>query len=134
MRLNYHQRRLQAFTLVEIMIVVAIIGLLAGIAVPSFVRNRLRAQATEVKNEARMLSDAKDQYALEYNKPSPITPSFDDLTPYLKEGSNLAITRKDILGGSFTIGNITTTVRVDSNTKNTVVEATGGDEFWGPYS
>jgi type II secretory pathway pseudopilin PulG len=49
----------------EIMIVVAIIRLLAAIAVPSFLRARMRAQASTVLNEARQLDGAKDQYALE---------------------------------------------------------------------
>jgi prepilin-type N-terminal cleavage/methylation domain-containing protein len=133
MRLLFHRSH-KGFTLVEIMIVVAIIGLLAAIAVPSFIRSRLRSQATSVKNEARMLNDAKDQYALETNKPAPITPQFTDLTPYLKAGSSLQVTSKDTMGGSFTIGDITTNVKVDGATKNTVSEATGGDEFWGPYS
>jgi prepilin-type N-terminal cleavage/methylation domain-containing protein len=123
-----------AFTLVEIMIVVAIIGLLAAIAVPSFIRARLRSQATTVLNECRLLDAAKDQYALENNKAGSITPGFADLTPYLKVGSNLAVTSKDTLGGSFAIGDITTKLRVDSTTKTTVSEATGGDAFWGGFS
>jgi prepilin-type N-terminal cleavage/methylation domain-containing protein len=123
-----------AFTLVEIMIVVAIIGLLAAIAVPSFIRARLRSQATTVLNECRLLDAAKDQYALENNKPGSITPQFTDLTAYLKAGTNLAVTSKDTLGGSFTIGDVTTKLKVDANTKTTVSEATGGDAFWGGYS
>ena len=122
------------FTLVEIMIVVAIIGLLAAIAVPSFIRARLRSQATTVLNECRLLDAAKDQYALENNKAGTITPAFADLTPYLKAGSNLAVTSKDTLSGSFTIGDITTRLKVDAATKTTVSEATGGDAFWGGYS
>jgi prepilin-type N-terminal cleavage/methylation domain-containing protein len=122
------------FTLVEIMIVVAIIGLLAAIAVPSFIRARLRSQATTVLNECRLLDAAKDQYALENNKPGSTVPTFLDLTPYLKVGSNLAVTSKDTLSGTFTIGDITTKLKVDAATKTTVSEATGGDPFWGGYS
>ena len=53
------------FTLVEIMIVVAIIGLLAAIAIPNFVRARQTAQANACLNNLRIIDAAKNQYALE---------------------------------------------------------------------
>ena len=56
------------FTLVEIMIVVAIIALLAAIAVPGFLRARKRSQATAILNDARIIDGALDQYAIENNK------------------------------------------------------------------
>ena len=49
------------FTLVEIMIVVAIIALLAAIAVPGFLRARKRSQASKILNDLRMISGAIDQ-------------------------------------------------------------------------
>ena len=55
----------KGFTLVEIMIVVAIIGLLAAIAIPSFMRARTTAQANACINNLRQIEAAKDQYALE---------------------------------------------------------------------
>jgi len=55
----------QGFTLVEIMIVVAIIGLLAAIAIPSFARARERAQATRVANDLVKFGDAFTLYAME---------------------------------------------------------------------
>ncbi len=55
----------KGFTLVEIMIVVAIIGLLAAIAIPSFMRARTTAQANACINNLRQVEAAKDQYALE---------------------------------------------------------------------
>jgi len=128
-------RRKGGFTLVEIMIVVAIIGLLAAIAVPSFIRARQRAQATTVLNEARQMDAAKDQYALENNKTGAVSPGFSDLTPYLKAGSKLATNAgNDSLGGTFTIGSVNSNVRVDAATQSTVSAATGGSGFWGPYS
>ena len=63
------------FTLVEIMIVVAIIALLAAIAVPNFLRARKRSQATATLETLRMIDGAKDQYALENNKSATITPT-----------------------------------------------------------
>lgn len=123
------------FTLVEIMIVVAIIGLLAAIAVPSFMRARMRAQASTVLNEARQLDAAKDQYALENNKTGTVSPAIADLTPYLKAGSKLATNGgNDTMGNAFTIGAVSARLQVSSTTKDNTSDATGGDSFWGPYS
>lgn len=55
----------KAFTLVEIMIVVAIIGLLAAIAIPSFMKARTTSQQNACINNLRQIEAAKDQYALE---------------------------------------------------------------------
>ena len=56
------------FTLVEIMIVVAIIALLAAIAVPGFLRARKRSQASKILNDLRLIDAAVDQYAIETAK------------------------------------------------------------------
>lgn len=56
----------KGFTLVEIMIVVAIIGLLAAIAIPSFMRARSRSQQSACINNLRMIDAAKEQYAMEW--------------------------------------------------------------------
>jgi prepilin-type N-terminal cleavage/methylation domain-containing protein len=67
MKLKNH-RRTGAFTLVEIMIVVAIIGLLAAIAIPNFVRARETSQTNACVNNLRQIDAAKDQWALETGK------------------------------------------------------------------
>ena len=54
----------KGFTLVEIMIVVAIIGLLAAIAIPSFVKARNQAQTNACINNLRQIDAAKEQWAL----------------------------------------------------------------------
>jgi len=55
----------QGFTLVEIMIVVAIIGLLAAIAIPSFMKNRQQSQKNSCINNLRLIEHAKEQWAME---------------------------------------------------------------------
>src|SRR3990167_7626495 len=72
------------FTLVEIMIVVAIIGLLAAIAVPNFAQARTNARRGTCINNMRLIDASKEQYALENNKDSTVTPVAADVTPYLK--------------------------------------------------
>src|SRR2546423_3646585 len=72
------------FTLVEIMIVVAIIGLLAAIAIPNFVRARTTSQANACINNLRQMDGAVQQYALENKLASSATYALDDLKPYVK--------------------------------------------------
>lgn len=58
----------QGFTLVEIMIVVAIIGLLAAIAIPSFMKARTQSQTNACINNLRMIEAGKEQWALATKK------------------------------------------------------------------
>src|SRR5437660_3104993 len=94
-------KRRGGFTLVEIMIVVAIIALLAAIAVPGFLRARKRSQASRILNDLRLIDSAVDQYAIETNKASGVAVNTTDWTNYLKKGSVLYNTAQDIFGNDY---------------------------------
>src|SRR5205809_6384748 len=87
--LNQLNKRRAGFTLVEIMIVVAIIALLAAIAVPGFLRARKRSQASRILNDLHMIDAAVDQYAIETNRTTGNVVNTVDWTNYLKKDSIL---------------------------------------------
>jgi len=75
------------FTLVEIMIVVAIIGLLAAIAIPNFIHARATSQSNGCINNLRQIDAAIQQYALENNENATYIPQVTDIQPYLGRGT-----------------------------------------------
>jgi len=76
------------FTLVEIMIVVAIIGLLAAIAIPNFIKARATSQMNACINNLRQIDSAKQQWALETHQNGTATPGSASITGYLGRGAN----------------------------------------------
>jgi prepilin-type N-terminal cleavage/methylation domain-containing protein len=131
--LNKLNKRRGGFTLVEIMIVVAIIALLAAIAVPGFLRARKRSQASRIINDLRLIDSAVDQYAIETNKKSGDTVAITDWTNYLKKGTNLYTTGNDILGASYGAQKVDSLPSVPASSKAALSDVTDAT-FWSPYN
>jgi len=130
--LNTNTRKRAGFTLVEIMIVVAIIALLAAIAVPGFLRARKRAQASKILNELRMIDAAVDQYAIETAKTTGATVSVTDWTNYVKKDTTLYATGKDMFGDDYGDQTVDSLPKVPASAwtgLSDVADAT----FWSPY-
>ena len=97
------------FTLVEIMIVVAIIGLLAAIAIPNFVRARQTAQTNACLNNLRIIDAAKNQYALENGlKTGDATATAITLQPYIGHSATSVFPTCPIGSSVYTIAAIGT--------------------------
>ena len=120
------------FTLVEIMIVVAIIALLASIAVPGFLRARKRSQASRIINDLRLIDGAIDMYAIEHNKATGNQVLVADWTKYMKPGTNLYLTGKDILGNPYGNQIVDSIPKVHTSAYNALSDVTD-NTFWSPY-
>ena len=111
--MKQNKSRKQGFTLVEIMIVVAIIGLLAAIAIPNFVRARTTSQQNACINNLRQIDGAKQQWALENKSTTNATPQATDIQPYMGRGAagTLASCPADstsTFGNSYQINDVST--------------------------
>ena len=119
MKINVSRK--SGFTLVEIMIVVAIIGLLAAIAIPNFVRARTTSQMNACINNLRQIDGAVQQWALETKAAPNATVTFANVSGYLKSavvcpsaGSTATF------GSSYTLVDVTTKPTCNLNTATTV--------------
>jgi len=96
-------RNSKGFTLVEIMIVVAIIGILIAIAVPSFLRAREISRRNACQENMSKIDGAKQQWALENNQPATATPV--DANLY---GPSAYVRKSPVCpsSGTYTIGSV----------------------------
>ena len=133
--LNKLNKNRGGFTLVEIMIVVAIIALLAAIAVPNFLRARKRSQATRMLEDLRVNDSAIDQYAIETNKSGGATVAWTDVQAYLKKGSVLYNSgATDLLGNAYngSTFSVDGLPKLSSTTFNKLSDVAPSD-FWSPF-
>ena len=129
---NLLNKKRAGFTLVEIMIVVAIIALLAAIAVPGFLRARKRSQASKILNDLRMIDAAVDQYAIETTKLGGATVDVSDWTNYVKKDTNLYTSGQDLFGNAYGQQTVDSLPKVSASAWNALSDVTD-DAFWSPY-
>ena len=129
---NKLNSRRGGFTLVEIMIVVAIIALLAAIAVTGFLRARKRAQASKILNDLRMIDAAVDQYAIETNRTTGNTVNIADWTNYVKKGISLYNTGANLFGTSYGAQTVDSIPQVPAGDYANLSDV-AGTGFWSPY-
>jgi prepilin-type N-terminal cleavage/methylation domain-containing protein len=120
------------FTLVEIMIVVAVIALLAAIAVPSFLRARKRSQASKIINDLRMIDSAIDQYAIETGKQSGAPIDVSDWTNYVKKDTTIYNTGQDLFGNDYGPQTVDLLPKAPLSAWNTLSDV-ADTNFWSPY-
>jgi len=131
--LNKLKKKRAGFTLVEIMIVVAIIALLAAIAVPGFLRARKRSQASKIINDLRLISGAVDQYAIEYAKKTNDPVAVSDWTNYLKKDTQLYSSGADLFGNDFGDQVVDTLPKIPQLSYNALSDV-ADNTFWSPYN
>jgi prepilin-type N-terminal cleavage/methylation domain-containing protein len=120
------------FTLVEIMIVVAIIALLAAIAVPGFLRARKRSQASKILNDLRMIDGAVDQYAIETGRSTGFVVTVQDWTNYVKKDSIQYHTGANLFNETYGPQTVDSLTPVPPTAFATLSDVAAAD-FWSPY-
>jgi len=129
-------KSIAAFTLVEIMIVTGIIAVLAGIAIPNFLRARKRSQATRILADLRIVDNAISQYAIEFNMAGGNTVQWTGIQLYIKNGTVPYFSNgNDLFGNPYTQGagfTVDGTPKLNAATYQMISDA-APLSFWSPY-
>jgi type II secretory pathway pseudopilin PulG len=113
------------------MIIVALIGLLAALAVPTYVKARKQSQGKRIVNDARIIDGAIDAWAFEKGKQDNDAISAADLVEIAQYTKSGAINTTDLLGNSYTIGPVGTNQVVISPTTKAALSGVAID--WAAY-
>ena len=117
-----------AFTLLEIMIVVAIIGLLAALMIPGFIRDRSQSQGRRIVNDARIIDAAINGWAIENGISDGTTVDLVGAATYVKTG---VISTTDILGNPYSFNGVGVSQVLISAATKAALDGVGID--WGGY-
>ena len=121
-------RRYRGFTVIEMTVIVALIGLLVVLATPTFIRARKKTQAKRIVNDARIIDGAIDKWATERSKADGHPVVVSELAAYTKSGRIPVV---DVLGHPYGIGPVgNRQVRIADETK-VALDGVGID--WGAY-
>ena len=120
--------RRKAFTLVEIMVIVALIGLLATLLIPSFIKIRQQSQGKRIVNDVRTIDAAINSWALEVGIADGTPVDLAAAGTYTKLGT---INTVDLLGNPYVFGTVgDSQVMISADTKS-ALSAVSID--WGAY-
>jgi type II secretory pathway pseudopilin PulG len=122
-----------AFSIIEIILVIAIIAMMIAIIIPGVLHSRKRGRAEAVRHEMKLLDTALQQYALQTGKEAGATATFGDVKKYLDPlGELVRANGNDELGhpfGTFTIGSPITVPAATADELGSVVDPA----FWADY-
>src|SRR5579859_2274493 len=118
----------QAFTLVEVMIIVALIGMLAALLIPSFIKVRKQSQGKRIVNDVRQIDAAINAWALEVGVSDGTPVDLSGAAQYTKAGT---INTIDLLGNAYLIGPVgDTQIAISGTTKSALA---GVSIEWASY-
>lgn len=119
--------RNRAYTLLEIMIVVSLIGLLACMALPRFIKARKQSQGRRIVHDVRTMDGAINQWALECGKQEGDPVDTAQVSTYMKSSWSPT----DRLGNPYVVGAVGTNQLQISSATKTALDGVGID--WGSY-